>query len=181
MTFGEKLQKLRKARGWTQEELAQQAGVSRQSLSKWESDAALPDTANVVVLSDLFGVSTDYLLREAASGTTEATPVPAAPAAPSKRMPHTHLTVGCIMTVLGLILWMPIFIMSVMEDHDLTVYAGGAPEHYTGMQAFIRVHDIQFVYYAAIALLLVGLTTVFVPFMLEWLMSWIPAAQQDDD
>ena len=86
MTFGEKLQKLRKARGWTQEELAQQAGVSRQSLSKWESDAALPDTANVVALSDLFGVSTDYLLREAASGTTEATPVPAAPAAPSKRM-----------------------------------------------------------------------------------------------
>ena len=63
MTFGEKLQKLRKARGWTQEELAQQAGVSRQSLSQWESDAAMPDTANVIALSDLFGVSTDYLLR----------------------------------------------------------------------------------------------------------------------
>ena len=38
MTLGEKLQKLRKARGWTQEELAAQVGVSRQSLSKWESE-----------------------------------------------------------------------------------------------------------------------------------------------
>lgn len=45
MTLGEKLQKLRKARAWTQEELAEQVGVSRQSLSKWESDGALPDTA----------------------------------------------------------------------------------------------------------------------------------------
>ena len=65
MTLGEKLQKLRKARRLTQEELATQIGVSRQSLSKWESDSALPDTANIITLADLFGVSTDYLLREA--------------------------------------------------------------------------------------------------------------------
>ena len=64
MTLGEKLQRLRKARGWTQEQLAERAGVSRQSLSKWESDGALPDTANVITMADLFGVTTDYLLRE---------------------------------------------------------------------------------------------------------------------
>lgn len=62
MTFGEKLQALRKAQGWSQEELAQRINVSRQALSKWESGASVPDTENVIALSRLFGVSTDYLL-----------------------------------------------------------------------------------------------------------------------
>lgn len=62
MTFGEKLLNLRRARGWTQEELADQIGVTRQALSKWEASSALPDTKNVVALSKLFGVTTDYLL-----------------------------------------------------------------------------------------------------------------------
>ena len=62
MTFGEKLQALRKARGWSQEELAQRINVSRQALSKWESGTSVPDTENVVALSRLFGVPTDYLL-----------------------------------------------------------------------------------------------------------------------
>ena len=171
MTFGEKLQRLRKARGWTPEELAQQMGVSRQSLSKWESDAALPDTANVVALSDLFGVSTDYLLREAAHESAQTASCPSALAAPARRIPRSSLTIGCIMTALGLILWMPVFILSVIENHDLTVFNGGAPEHYTGVQAFIRVHDVQFVYYAAVALLIIGLTTITVPFILEWFMN----------
>ncbi|MCI8398951.1 MAG: helix-turn-helix transcriptional regulator [Oscillibacter sp.] len=64
MTFPEKLQALRKAKGWSQEELAAQIPISRQAVSKWESGAAAPDTENVVALADLFGVSTDYLLRD---------------------------------------------------------------------------------------------------------------------
>lgn len=68
MTFGEKLQALRKARGWSQEELATQINVSRQALSKWESGASVPDTENVVALSRLFGVSTDYLWRDHSAG-----------------------------------------------------------------------------------------------------------------
>ena len=67
MEFGEKLQMLRKARGWSQEELAQQINVSRQALSKWESGASIADTENVIALSRLFGVSTDYLVSEDAS------------------------------------------------------------------------------------------------------------------
>ena len=51
MTLGEKLQRLRKARGMSQEELAAQMGVSRQAVSRWELNIALPDTENVVRLS----------------------------------------------------------------------------------------------------------------------------------
>lgn len=64
MTFGEKLQYLRKEQNWTQEQLADQIGISRQSLSKWELGAATPDTEHVVRLSRLFSVSTDTLLLD---------------------------------------------------------------------------------------------------------------------
>lgn len=64
MTFSEKLQALRKQQGWSQEELAARVSISRQAVSKWESGGAVPDTANILTLADLFGVSTDYLLRD---------------------------------------------------------------------------------------------------------------------
>lgn len=64
MTFGEKLQELRKQQGLSQEELAGRITVSRQSISKWELGTAVPDTENIVQLSKLFGVSTDYLLHD---------------------------------------------------------------------------------------------------------------------
>ena len=75
MTLGEKILKLRKARGWSQEELAGHIGVTRQALSRWESDAVVPDTVNVVQIADLFGVSTDYLLRDGWTGNSAAAPV----------------------------------------------------------------------------------------------------------
>lgn len=55
---------LRKRNGWSQEELAQQLGVSRQSVSKWESMASMPDIQKIMTMSELFGVSTDYLLKD---------------------------------------------------------------------------------------------------------------------
>lgn len=55
---------MRKKRGWSQEDLAERMQVSRQSVSKWESSASLPDIDKVVMLSRIFGVSTDYLLME---------------------------------------------------------------------------------------------------------------------
>lgn len=64
MTLGEKIMKLRKERGWSQEDLAVRLDVSRQSVSKWESMASLPDLERIVKMSSLFGVSTDFLLKE---------------------------------------------------------------------------------------------------------------------
>ena len=64
MSLGEKIKELRKSRGMSQEELAEQINVSRQAISKWELDASLPDIDNIVQLSRLFAVSIDYLLLE---------------------------------------------------------------------------------------------------------------------
>lgn len=64
MLLAEKIMTLRKRAGWSQEELAAQLGVSRQSVSKWEGAQSVPDMQKVVQMSRLFGVTTDYLLKE---------------------------------------------------------------------------------------------------------------------
>ena len=64
MIFADKLIELRKKNGWSQEELAEQLDVSRQSVSKWESAQSVPDMGRILRLSELFGVSTDYLLKD---------------------------------------------------------------------------------------------------------------------
>ncbi len=64
MILGEKVTELRKKNNWSQEELAGQLGISRQSVSKWESGASIPDMDKIIALSNLFSVSTDYLLKD---------------------------------------------------------------------------------------------------------------------
>lgn len=64
MVLAEKIAKLRKQNGWSQEDLAMKLNVSRQSVSKWESGASNPDLDKILKLSNLFGVSTDYLLKD---------------------------------------------------------------------------------------------------------------------
>lgn len=64
MKLSEKIIELRKANGMTQEELASKCNVSRQSISKWEADIALPETDKLLILGELFHVSMDVLLKD---------------------------------------------------------------------------------------------------------------------
>ena len=64
MILADKIVSLRKKAGWSQEELAEQLGVTRQSVSKWEGAQSVPDMDKVVQMSRLFGVTTDYLLKD---------------------------------------------------------------------------------------------------------------------
>lgn len=68
MIFADKLIQLRKKAGWSQEELAEQMGVTRQSVSKWEGAQSVPDLEKLIQLSRLFGVTTDYLLKDEIEG-----------------------------------------------------------------------------------------------------------------
>lgn len=63
MNISDRIQNLRKAKGISQEELADKVGVSRQAVSKWESKQSIPDVDKVIVMSDYFGVTTDYILK----------------------------------------------------------------------------------------------------------------------
>lgn len=64
MTLGDKLAKLRKEHGYTQEQLAEILGVSRQAISKWESDSAYPETEKLIRLAKMYHTSLDYLLLD---------------------------------------------------------------------------------------------------------------------
>ena len=64
MIMADKIIDLRKKNGWSQEELAEKLAVSRQAVSKWESAQSVPDMNRVLLLSKVFGVSTDYLLKD---------------------------------------------------------------------------------------------------------------------
>ena len=63
MDIADRILHLRKARGISQEELAEQVGVSRQAVSKWESAQSTPDIEKIILLSEYFGTTTDYLLK----------------------------------------------------------------------------------------------------------------------
>lgn len=64
MILADKIIRLRKKNGWSQEELAEKMNVSRQAVSKWESSQSTPDLEKILQLSKLFGVTTDYLLKD---------------------------------------------------------------------------------------------------------------------
>ena len=64
MEFSERLMILRKQAGLSQEQLADRLGVTRQSVSKWESGTALPELVKLISLSEIFGVSLDYLVKD---------------------------------------------------------------------------------------------------------------------
>ena len=63
MTIAYRIKELRKKKGISQEELADKIGVSRQAVSKWESEQSTPDLDKIIVLSDFFHVTTDYILK----------------------------------------------------------------------------------------------------------------------
>ena len=63
MNMADRIQYLRKTKGISQEALADKVGVSRQAVSKWESEQSIPDLEKIIIMSDLFGVTTDYILK----------------------------------------------------------------------------------------------------------------------
>lgn len=119
MRFGEKLYRLRKERGMSQETLAAELAVSRQAISRWELGEVVPDTANVLAVSRLFGVSTDYLLLDECDAEEE---TPAARTAErSLKERQAAVGQGFFCRVLWLVL------ISLYHQYRLDMAAGGQP------------------------------------------------------
>ncbi len=80
MKLADKLIELRKQKGWSQEDFAEKLDVSRQAVSRWENETALPDAQNILRISKLFNVTTDYLLNDDNEGIADAPAVEVATA-----------------------------------------------------------------------------------------------------
>ncbi len=101
MTLGERISSLRAEKNMSQGDLADALGVSRQSVSKWETDASVPELAKLVQLAELFGVTLDYL---AGRGAAPDQPGPEAPQAVVICRPGARMIAGAVLLGAGL-LW----------------------------------------------------------------------------
>ena len=110
MTLGENIARLRTQKDWSQGDLADALGISRQSISKWETDTSIPELEKLIKLSELFGVTLDQLVHGEDAPETESAPASAAPqAAPKREKRHTIagtalLCTGAVILVLWLLL-----------------------------------------------------------------------------
>ncbi len=153
MSIADKIVKLRKEKGLSQEVFAEKLGVSRQSVSKWESGSALPDTDKIVAMSELFGVSTDYLLKEEISEniTDDTDYIPEAPAADDEKFIYEPAPAepkkrprGKIAKIIALILVLCIVAVSIA----VPVYYGGVREAWWELNGgkikypFVLVHGL---------------------------------------
>ena len=124
MNISDRIQSLRKAKGITQEQLADAVGVSRQAVSKWEAEQSVPDLERVVAMAEYFDVTTDYLLRGIE-------PAPTAQAR-ERVSPRTMCIIATALDVAGLILggglwceyqnWLCVAVMLIFQLTGVTVW-----------------------------------------------------------
>lgn len=113
MKFHEKLYMQRKKSGMTQQDLAEKLNVSRQAVSRWEMGTAMPEIDNLIAMSDLFGVSLDYLLKEQE---TFAEPKPAAEPKNRRALEMLAIVVFSLLAV-----WLLIILLDYLGIRDFVL------------------------------------------------------------
>ena len=139
MTFGQKLQQLRRARGMSQEDLAGQLSVTRQTISKWELDQSTPDLPYLATISEFFGVSTDYLIKSASSAESVSYngAAPSSAAVPQQKIQtHARLIFGSLLLLLG---GAGVLCFYVMSAIDPWTYHDGY-RSYDGVMGYLMAH-----------------------------------------
>lgn len=148
MTFGEKLQKLRKARNLSQEELAAELSVTRQTISKWELDQSTPELGLLAQISDIFGVTTDYLIKETAGEAAEPTAEK-----PTVKKPSVRLALYIVLLCLGAPGTAIFCILSGLHPWDVHTDDG----IYTGLQGYLIGTHTTFIFVLCVLSAIVGL------------------------
>ena len=154
MTFSEKLIRLRRREGLSQEALAEVLGVSRQAVSRWEQGTALPDGAKLLPCARQFGVSVDWLLDDAQDWEAQA-----APAAPGKARSLAWTIGGGVLTGLSLLGLLVMGILSSVYPAVFTEAPLGANwvRSYAGLSGFLKVHRLEWLFALCLMTAAVGL------------------------
>ena len=126
MTLGESITRLRTQKGWSQGDLADALDVSRQSISKWETDTSVPELEKLIRLSELFGVTLDALVRgeqaeTQAENAAHAAPPQSAPTSPAPAVSHTHTVAGVILLCFGAAVFLFLLLLFLQLQHLLPV------------------------------------------------------------
>ncbi len=157
MTFGEKLTRLRKREGMSQESLAEKLGVSRQAVSRWEQGTALPDAAKLLPCARLFSVSVEWLLDDARGWEDRAPETAAQEAAASAgHGDRPWYIAGGIVTGAGALGLVAMGILSAVYPAVVSETPLGVDwvRVYDGLAGFLRLHNVEWLFalWAAVAL-----------------------------
>ncbi|MHB1152532.1 MAG: helix-turn-helix domain-containing protein [Eubacteriales bacterium] len=170
MTLGEKIQQLRKAGGLSQEQLAEQLDVSRQSVSKWELGDAVPDISKIIMISELFSVSTDELLKQNNSNVIckEITEHPQDKTlledVVKMNMANKQITMGFITVVIGIIMFV-IELMFLPVFGTLQKEQVNSQGFWTDFMKYADVQPMPIVFTLTGVIVFVGLGFMLVGFM----------------
>ncbi|MFA5537245.1 MAG: helix-turn-helix transcriptional regulator [Bacillota bacterium] len=159
MNLAEKIQQLRKRNNLSQEQLADKLGISRQSISKWESGQSVPEVDKIIQLSDIFGVTTDYLLKkvdfqlEGAIGSNNANK-------DSKN--NRYRVIFAVSSILFsatsiFVIW----ILAKIYPPHISFYNPATKKWLVGLHNFITYYELIFFYYFCWLLAIVGFITLF--------------------
>ncbi len=169
MKLSNKITKLRKSNGWSQEYLAEKLNVSRQAVSRWESETAQPDASNILNLSKLFGVTADYLLNDEYENDSD---VPAVKQSQTSANCKIKKIIALCIGILGLIGNFIIYILSrfveVMVPH-ITYENGQKMYHWSSdltghsYKFFIQEYNLEFLTFIFWIIFLLGFAAAFIP------------------
>ena len=160
MTFGEKLTRLRKREGMSQESLAEKLGVSRQAVSRWEQGTALPDAAKLLPCARLFSVSVEWLLDDARGWEDRAPETAAQEAAASAgHGDRPWYIAGGIVTGAGVLGLVAMGIFSAVFPAVVSEAPAGVEwvHVYTGLAGFLKLHGVEWLFALWAAAALAGL------------------------
>lgn len=164
MTFSEKLLRLRKREGLSQEELALYLNVSRQAVSRWEQGTAMPDAGNLLKLKQRFGVSVDWLLENAQgwescsgieAGASTEVPGPER-TAPAQSGLWLIWAIPLVLSFLGLLV-LGIFSSLHPGQYETAVAApfgigGYRNKVYTGLMGSLKCHDLEWLFWLCVVI-----------------------------
>jgi transcriptional regulator with XRE-family HTH domain len=162
MTFGEKILQLRKATGLSQEQLAELVGVSRQAISKWETDQSMPEIEKVLLLSKTFSISTDELLgNEAMFATSISSPQLIGIA--KNNVKKRHFTLGWVTAVMGgILLIIEMFSLRIIQHNEMRLeleYASGTGYFADPMQ-YAFIEPMPTIFKVTVAIIAIGIALI---------------------
>lgn len=160
MNLAEKLQHLRKQNSLSQEQLAEKLNVSRQSISKWESEQSVPEIDKIIKISDIFGVTTDYLLKD-----SDKTPDSSVPITkddnidfPSRKLRLVVGTIGITFSILSIfIMW----ILSKVYPAPIVFFNTTTKKWLVGFDNFLWAHGLEGFYRLCWVIAILGIILLF--------------------
>lgn len=153
MNFGNKIQIQRKRKGITQEELGEKLNVSRQTITKWESNKSFPEIEKIIKLSYYFNVTIDYLLKDEIENYEENFCEIVEKIEDRKIIPKT-IKVFLFLLAFSFVGIMYFYVDSFIHPVTITDWDG---TYYKGFYGYLHIHNIEYILYSLIILFIISL------------------------